>query len=89
MTNDPITQLDLANAVQNAGLAVQVAELIKDMGALNLRMDQHEKRHESEAAGVAADKQSARRFRITITLAAGATLSGMLALLVDIAYHVH
>lgn len=79
MTNEPITQLDLERAMQTASLATQMAEVIKDIGGLNLRMDQHEARHEQEKR----DRLSARRWMIATAIAFLACIDGPIIYLIQ------
>lgn len=79
MNDEPVTQRDLQAAVQSATLATQMAEVIKDLGALNNRMDTHEQRHETEQSR----RVTARRWLIGTLIAAFAAVE------VPILYLIH
>lgn len=83
MNSDPITQRDLQSAVQSATLATQMAEVIKDIGALNVRMDQHEARHGREQK----ERVSSRRWLIGVAVAFLAAIDGPLIYLIQAGRH--
>jgi len=69
--DDPVTQRDLANAVQGATLSVQLAEVIKDIADLRREtqawQDKHEAQHvesETRRKEEARDRKSGRRWMI-------------------------
>lgn len=90
MSDDaPITQRDLVNAVQGATLAVQVAELAKDVGELNRRIEGHERTHEQEKADTATRRRADRRWRIGAAIAAVGGFATLLAAVLDAAGRIH
>ena len=70
-------------------LAMQVAELGKDMGQMQQQMSDHERNHKEDAAKAEAAKVSARRFRVTAGLAAVAAWVAAMGVLIDLAVHMH
>lgn len=80
MTDEQITSRDLAVAVQSATLAVQLAELAKDVGQLIGRMDRHDLQHADDQREADRAKIASRRWRIGAAIGAlsgFATLGGM------------
>lgn len=79
MTDEPITRRDLEAAVQVTALSVQMSEVMKDLGQLNLRMDQHEQRHEAEKK----ERVVNRRWMIGIAVACLSAIDGPLIYLIQ------
>lgn len=78
--NEPITLRDLETAVQVTALSTQMADVLKDVGGLNLRMDQHEHRHEQEQR----DRITSRRWLIGIAIAFLAAIESPLIYMITI-----
>jgi hypothetical protein len=70
-------------------LAVQIAEVIKDVAGVQNDLKEHKSQHEHDSELRRRDKMSAARFRVTASIAASAVGVSVIALLVDIAAHVH
>jgi hypothetical protein len=70
-------------------LAVQISEVIKDVAGVQNDLKEHKIQHDHDAELRARDKTAATRFRVTATITALASGCTVIALLVDIAAHVH
>jgi TolA-binding protein len=78
------------NGTRGVGvLQQQIQQLSKDVGRLEKTLEQHETSHETQRRLEDVQKSSAHRFRVNATIAAATAGAAVLALLLDIAAHLH
>lgn len=97
MSDEPITQRDLINAVQAATLNTQITNLVKDVSelkqsvesdvqALAKRIEDHDKAHESERATREARHSANLRWAIGLAVTLLASNGGVIAIVIT---HLH
>lgn len=77
-------RIDAMDAGGTRGMSVvqaQVGELIKDVSALQTKIESHELAHVAEARQRDIDRRESRRYALTTIIAAVATLIAVMALL--------
>ena len=81
-----VAMMDAGGTRGMGGVQVQVGELIKDVATLAGKLEAHERSHVQEAEDRARERREARRYALTTTIAAVATLLALIAELVSRAH---
>ena len=102
MTEDPISRGEfdlLARQVNDQGrrleaaalpgIAVQLAEVIKDVGAVERGLADHRHEHERQAELADRAKRDAHRWRIGTLITASASWAAVMGVLLAVLAHVH
>lgn len=84
-----VEQMDQQGTRGVAGVAIQLANAISDIGELRADFKEHEHEHVKDREQRDRERTTTRRFRITATIGASASVAAVLGVLADIASHVH
>lgn len=71
-----------------AGVAIQLTNAISDIAELRADFKDHELEHTKDREAREREHTAARRFRVTATIGAAASVAAVLGVLADIASHV-
>lgn len=77
-----VSMMDAGGTRGMGGIQVQVGELIKDVATLAGKLEAHEVSHVKEAEDRARERRESKRYALTTTIAAVATLLALVAELV-------
>jgi len=84
----PVTQRELAAAVQAAQISTQMTEVIKDVAELRAETRAWQERHTRAHDSAESARQAGRRWLITTGLAAAVGIAGLYPLVIALA-HLH